>query len=485
MLGRTPGAAAKPVEELVDAQLIQAAGPRVGTASTTCCASTPARPPEDRPEALSKSRDRLLTWYLNTAIAAVHTVSARRSNLPAGPAPGKCPPSPFRSASSALSWLDAERENLVAATVAAAASGPAPVAWQLPVFLHVYFDLRGHFADWITTHEIGLGAARRGRDRGGQAWTLSSLAAALILLERPAEAITHLRRAVSLHREAGQDNGHANSLNSLGISYAQLGDTGRSIRYLHRALAMRRRTGDLHGQAMTLGNLAMAHRQGAQLAVALGYADQAVLVARQVGDERLQGNSLTVLGDLLRAAGRLDEAIDVLSQAVGIEHEAGTKLYTAEAFSYLGRAYADSGQADLARDAWTKALPLYGPLNGPQGRQGPQLPGGAAGGQHFRPRVISRGNGHGSAASGAGQAGLVGEDDRLDPVAQAELGQDPGDVGLHRRLAEGELGGEFGVAQAAGQQAQDLASRGVSAARSRWMRRARGRAGRSVRPAAG
>jgi hypothetical protein len=52
---------------------------------------------------------------------------------------------------------------------------------------------------------------------------------------------------------------------------------------------------------------------------------------------------------------------------------------------------------------------------------------------------------------GAHQAGLVGQDDGLDPVAQLEFGQEPGHVGLDGRLAEDELGGDLGVAQAAGQ----------------------------------
>ena len=49
----------------------------------------------------------------------------------------------------------------------------------------------------------------------------------------------------------------------------------------------------------------------------------------------------------------------------------------------------------------------------------------------------------------ADQAGLVGQDDRLDPVAQLQRGQDPGHVGLYRRLAQRQRRGELGVAQAA------------------------------------
>jgi hypothetical protein len=41
-------------------------------------------------------------------------------------------------------------------------------------------------------------------------------------------------------------------------------------------------------------------------------------------------------------------------------------------------------------------------------------------------------------------ARLVGEHDRLDPVAEAELHEDAGDVSLHRRLAHDQLGGDLG-----------------------------------------
>jgi hypothetical protein len=46
------------------------------------------------------------------------------------------------------------------------------------------------------------------------------------------------------------------------------------------------------------------------------------------------------------------------------------------------------------------------------------------------------------------QAALVGEHDGLDAIPHAELGEDPGDVRLHRRLAEKELVTEVGSEQA-------------------------------------
>jgi len=353
---------ATPVEELVDAHLIESAGPdRYRFHDLLRAYASERAAAQERPEELTEAIGRLVTWYLHTAIAAIHAITQRRSNLPAAPARGNCRPLAFPAASAGLEWLDSEHENLVTAVTVAASSGPHAAAWQLPAYLHVYFEMRGHFGDWITTHETSLAAARRAGDLAGQAWLGSSLGAALVLLERPAEAITHLRHASALHKQAGQDEGHANTLNSLGIAYAQLGDFGRGDRYLQRALAIRRRTGDVHGQAMTLSNLAMTHRERARFTAALRYAEQGLAVSRQTEDERLQANGLTIVGDLLRATGRLEDAIHTLSEAASMESRTGTKLNEAAAFRYLGQAYADSGRPDQAREAWTRALSLYGP----------------------------------------------------------------------------------------------------------------------------
>lgn len=365
MLGCSPHAVVAPVEELVDAHLVEPASQaRYRYHDLLRAYAIERAAAQEQSDALAQATDRLVTWYLHTVIAAVYAITSRRSHLPAAPARGGCRPLAFPAAGAALEWLDSERENLVAAVTAAASSGPQAAAWQLPAYLHVYFDLRGHSGDWIATHETGLEAARRAGDIAGQAWLGSSLGAALINLERSAEAITYLRHASALHKQLGQDEGYANTLNSLGIAHAQLGDFGRGERYLQRALAIRRTTGDLHGQAMTLSNLAMTHRERARFTAALRYAEQGLAVARQTEDERIEANSLSIVGDLLRATGRLEEAIDVLSQAVSIEHRTGTRLHEAAAFRYLGQAYADAGRPDQAREAWTSALAVCGPAFG-------------------------------------------------------------------------------------------------------------------------
>src|SRR6476661_10507796 len=61
-----------------------------------------------------------------------------------------------------------------------------------------------------------------------------------------------------------------------------------------------------------------------------------------------------------------------------------------------------------------------------------------------------------SSVRGAGlhEARLVGEDDGLRAVAEVELGEQPGDVGLYGRVPDHEAVGDLGVRQSGGQQAQ-------------------------------
>ena len=59
-------------------------------------------------------------------------------------------------------------------------------------------------------------------------------------------------------------------------------------------------------------------------------------------------------------------------------------------------------------------------------------------------------------AAGSSYAGLVGEDDHLDPVAQAELGQDASDVAFTVASLRVQPSGHLGLRQSLGHQLDHL-----------------------------
>ena len=73
-------------------------------------------------------------------------------------------------------------------------------------------------------------------------------------------------------------------------------------------------------------------------------------------------------------------------------------------------------------------------------------------------QVVSRpGGGSGLVLAGADEAGLVGEDDDLHPVAEVEFGEDPPDVYFHGAFHHSQSLGDLGVGAAAGHLGEDLA----------------------------
>ena len=58
--------------------------------------------------------------------------------------------------------------------------------------------------------------------------------------------------------------------------------------------------------------------------------------------------------------------------------------------------------------------------------------------------------------AGSDDAGFVGEDDGLYPVAEVEFGEDAGDVAFHGGVAEVEVGCDLGIGEAAGEEPEDV-----------------------------
>jgi len=118
-------------------------------------------PEQDRDEAVR----RILTWYLHTAAAAGRVISPQHARVPLGEVSLAAPALSFASLEQALDWCESARADLVAAAGQAAAAGLHEIAWKLPAAMMSFLYRRGHWADWVATHEDGLNSARVLGDR--------------------------------------------------------------------------------------------------------------------------------------------------------------------------------------------------------------------------------------------------------------------------------------------------------------------------------
>ena len=103
-------------------------------------------------------------------------------------------------------WLEAERANLLAAIAQTAILAPAippKLATELTCALFGFFQVCGHWADWVQANQTALALARRIPDRAAQAHALNDLGAASWWLGRYPAALDHLQQSLTLFREVG------------------------------------------------------------------------------------------------------------------------------------------------------------------------------------------------------------------------------------------------------------------------------------------
>ncbi|HET8659327.1 MAG TPA: tetratricopeptide repeat protein [Micromonosporaceae bacterium] len=353
--------------------------------------------------------ERVLTWYLHTADAAVRTFSPLGLRVPLGDAGSDPAPLAFDDRVRALGWCAAERANLVAAVHHAAQGGRHVLAWQLPAVLWDFFSMHGHVTDWVTTHEVGLASARHLDDKRAQAWMENNLGSAYRglgqldealryfhsalasseatgnrqgegwtrynigdtyrELGRFTEALNHLREALIIAREIGERWSQGYTLNMIGDSYRCLGNFDEALRHLLPALVANREIGHRRGEGFTLTMIGDTYRDRGRFEYALNYYKQALALRREIGDRRGEGVTLESLGDTCLQLRRLDQAHDYYQQSLAIRHETGDRRGEARTLLGLGTAQAQAGKPGEARASWQRALAIFEDVGDPQAAQ--------------------------------------------------------------------------------------------------------------------
>ena len=202
------------------------------------------------------ARGRLAERYLRGVQSAADTLYPHLLHLPRPAA--QTPPSTFPDAAAALSWLDAERPNLVAAIVALSLEHDART-WLLADVLQGYLRLRVNALDWITVSTAARYAAIGAGNLQAQAAAELGIGSAHYLQSRYPQAAEHYLLSLEQAQRAGWTDGQAVTLNNLALLRTLAGHPEDSIDFFFRALALHRQTGRLAGQAVSLANLGVAH----------------------------------------------------------------------------------------------------------------------------------------------------------------------------------------------------------------------------------
>jgi tetratricopeptide (TPR) repeat protein len=299
---------------------------------------------------------RLLNWYLHTADAAARVLAPQRRRAALAKLTGTLEPLTFETYQDALIWFKAERANLVAATRQAEQVGEYAVAWKLPAALLGFFNLRKHWADWISVHKTAVQAARKLADPYAEAWTLNSLGIAYYDLRWFTRAAGYFQQALEIRRRIEDRYGEGSTLDNLGNTLRKLRRFDEAIECYQRALAMFREICDRYGEGSALRNLGGAYRGLRRLDEAADHYRQALHIWRELGERYGEGNTLSNLGDIHRKLGLFDQAIECYGEALLICREIDNRYGEGAVLDNLGDVYDDLERHDDAVDHFNQAL---------------------------------------------------------------------------------------------------------------------------------
>jgi tetratricopeptide (TPR) repeat protein/transcriptional regulator with XRE-family HTH domain len=306
-------------------------------------------------QAAGQAIDRLNDWYLAAADMANGLVTPGFATLSRTVATTGEPLS-FATAQEAMSWLEAERANLVAAVLRASRSGRGSAAWHLADALRGFFYVRRYTEDWLTTARAGLRAARAAGSRTAQAAMLASLGMARLSLGQYRLAVSHYRQAAVLADE--WPRGQAAVLGNLGIAHYLWGHLDEAEHYYRLSLQINREVGNRHGEGIRLGNLAELYHAAGEFAKALRHYDEAFKIYRELGYQHGEALTLCNFADIRRDMGSPEEAVEHASTALAIAAQLQSQTAQALAERCLAAAYRDLGQYDEALAAGWQAVSL-------------------------------------------------------------------------------------------------------------------------------
>jgi tetratricopeptide (TPR) repeat protein len=353
----------------------------------------------------SAGENRLLSFYLHTAINADQMIFPSRPDHSSTPVAGGVTPLRFATDELAMSWCVRERANLISLIHYAEARGLHAYSMRLPATAGEILQRLGYYDDVLGALNVAIRSARSMSDLAVEADAVSNLGFVHVRLRDFTSAESCLRVAGELHGRIGNRVGSAMVLHYLARLRVEQGQLRQGIELNMAALANLRGEGAEGLEIIVRYRLGEAHRRAHDLDTAATHCRDGLWLAEKIGDERGQARCLTELGaicfehgDLAMAKGycarglavhqrlRDPDQVGKTYNVLSAVHHAQGDLTEAErcarqatvacrharnstgeltAHHTLGQLLHTRGQLQEATEAWAKALAIAEDLDDP------------------------------------------------------------------------------------------------------------------------
>jgi tetratricopeptide (TPR) repeat protein/transcriptional regulator with XRE-family HTH domain len=318
--------------------------------------TTREEPAADRDHALA----RLLDYYTHAATLAESRLARQPQAAAAGPGPGTPPATPdLPDDHAALSWLRAERANLMACLDQISTAGSRDRLVTLTAALASLLRRDGPWSEAVTRHEAAVRAARESGDQPGQARALNHLGVMRELTGDAKGATQDLEESLRLSRDLGDRTGQANALAGLGVVQHLTGEYQDALPTLTEALRLYRDLGEERGQGAALVNLGIVGLHTGDYLGAARAQEEALGIFRSLGDRLGRCNALNFLGNARQLAGDYPGAAEVLEEALRLSRDLGVRHAEGNVLLNLGILGRLTGDYPGAASTLEAALDIY------------------------------------------------------------------------------------------------------------------------------
>jgi tetratricopeptide (TPR) repeat protein len=358
--GRTPAWAARRLDELVEANVLESAGPE--TYRFHDLVRVHAR---DRATATLTGTEReritrrVTDWYLWTATEAQRLITPIQLTLPRTYAHPAQWSAPFGDDRAALDWLDTRRTHLMAVLRLAAEHGWHATAWQLVDAMWPLFLRMRHYDLWIEAHRTGLEAARRDGHREAERQMLNSGAIGLSAAGRTEEAADWYTASLRAAQEAGDRRDEGQALLGLGGCRMAAGRYAEAVSDLDRAVETWSECGYPRGVALArilLGEVALAEHDHGRAIARFTLAREGLLA---VSDPHDAARALAFLGRAHARAGDHVKGAAQMREALATFTASGAAHWQARTLEMLADSARERGDTTAASEFRARARDLY------------------------------------------------------------------------------------------------------------------------------
>ncbi|WP_285753475.1 BTAD domain-containing putative transcriptional regulator [Lentzea sp. NBRC 105346] len=265
---------------------------------------------------------RLVRWYVSATDAAVTSLMPTFFREPR---PFSVAAKAFPDRPAALSWLRAERRNLVGAVHWTFDHGHDALCGHLVDALRGFFWIDHTVSDWVDTGELGLTAARRIGDQRLQSAAHRSLGIAYAAASDMDQARAHYGRATTMFEQLGAADAAANARVNFAVSFVFDAPADQIAESFAAAESASLSGADEGMRVSYLANLSFFETLRGRFRAAIEVATEAVGAAEAIGSTTqavvargARVEAFTELGDLVAAQEECALAIEA-SRSAGLD----------------------------------------------------------------------------------------------------------------------------------------------------------------------